>query len=447
MRRRRKLKRPLVLIVILLLVLASGTAVLFSLNRYPKELLTVENEDKNFGSSELVKEKNKNLIKVYHFPKTKISSINTWIDEEMKVNDVLVQKELQEDHKTMVKQDYSSEEINDFASIKIQLYIDDELVREKVKSFDTVENTDITANRLFTNAGKNIVTHKLRDEFSQANMTRHEFLDTYNIKNFKDFYIHKNQIEFYAHDKSFLLPLEETTHYLQEDLGNYQRTDGFVPSVYMDQGVDPKEKLLAFTFDDGPHSEITPKLMNTLEKYGGQGTFFIVGSRVEENEDHKDILKSILDRGHQLANHSYDHSNFNTLSVEALNAQIDRTNTIFEEATGYVGPYMVRPPYGNANTFVKENTQSVFVNWNLDTLDWLTRDAKLICDEIIQTSEDGDIILMHDLYEESYKGFSCGIEHLAKQGYTFVTVEELFKARGVDYKPGIIYYNAPKRNE
>ena len=445
-KRRRTLKRPVLLITVLLLILALGITVLFTLNRFPKELLAVQSEDKNFGITERVKEKNKHMFKVYHFPKTKISSVNSWIKEEMNQNDDIVQDHLDTDEKIQVKQDYSSDASNNIASVKLRLYINQELVREVSQSFDLENNQPISADHLFIEAGNTLITQKLRSHFTQGTLDRHDFLDQIKIENIKNFYINKDDITFYKDDESLTLALKDTTHYLKQELYDYQPTDGFVPSVYIERGVDPNEKLLAFTFDDGPHWEITEKLMDTLEEYDGQGTFFIVGSRVEESEVHNDILKSILDRGHQLANHSYNHQNFNTLGSEALNDQIDRTNNIFEEATGYKGPYMVRPPYGNANSFVRENTNSVYVNWNLDTLDWLTRDAQMICNEIKQSSEDGDIILMHDLYEASYEGFQCGIKELAKEGYQFVTVEELFKARGVEYEPGNIYYNAPERD-
>lgn len=445
--KKRKLKKPFKIILVLSLILSLGLGVLYTLNQYPESLMSISAEDKNFGKDKNQKEKSKDFIKVYHFPDTNIKVIQTWIDEVMLEHDDYIANNLKEDHKLEVKQDYSSESFNDLASVKLSLWVDGVMVRETARSFDTKEKAMIPLSALFTEAGQNIVTTKMRNTFPKNDAPRDEFLEEFKSQSFERFYIGEETLDVYFSDafgnkEVFQLPLAETTNYLVHDLGKHTKTDGFVPSTYMDRGVSGSDKLLAFTFDDGPHWEVTEKLMDTLEAHNGQGTFFVVGERVEDHEDNQRILKAILDRKHQLANHSYDHKNFNTLSLDALHAQIDKTNAILEKATGYPGPYMVRPPFGNANAFVRENTDSIYVNWSVDTLDWQTHDPKMICEEIMKMSDDGDIILLHDLYETSYEGFKCAIEKLDAQGYKFVTVEELLKAREVDYQAGNIYFDA-----
>ena len=449
--KRRKLKRPIKIIIIFTLLLVLGFGVLYKLNQYPKDLIASSSDDKNFGKQKFTKDKNKDFVKVYHFPDTNISEIKSWIQEEMNINDQVIENHLQDKHKLKVKQDYSSEEFSPYASIKLTLKINNQVVRETARTFDAELNEELSLSTLFTKAGNNTITDQMRKKFSQGDLERHDFLNKYKTDTFKEFYLSKDNLELFNSDVNqdkviYTIPLEETRKFLAKDIGLHEKSDGFVPSVYIDQGLKNDDKLLAFTFDDGPHTVITGKLMDALEKHEGQGTFFIVGSRAEQNEDSKAMLNSILDRGHQLANHSYNHQNFNHLSVQEFNDQIDRTNQIFEEATGYAGPYMVRPPYGAANQHVRDNTQSVFVNWSVDTEDWLTHNPKMICDEILTMSEDGDIILLHDLYETSYKGFACAVDVLADEGYKFVTVEELFKARGLDYQPGEIHYDAYRQD-
>ena len=75
-------------------------------------------------------------------------------------------------------------------------------------------------------------------------------------------------------------------------------------------------------------------------------------------------------------------------------------------------------------------------------MDWASHNPSAICDNITKYAHDGGIVLMHDLYETSYEGFKCGIEKLSQQGYQFVTVEELLKAKGVEIKEQNLYFDA-----
>lgn len=441
------IKTKVLLAISLFIVLLVGLGILYKVTRYPSELIKVSSEDKTFGKHEITKSKSDNFYKVYHYPSGKIKSMNQWIQEEMEDNDKLIETlSKDEQDKTLIKQDYKTNEIDGKVSVLLNLELNGKTIKEVARTFDNKEDKVIVLGDLFDETGQNIVSTHLRNNFEQNELSRNEFLSKFSTQSFDNFYLANDEIITLDKGNKYTINIKDTVTYLKNDLGNHKISDAPSPSVYLDQGVDPNEKLVAFTFDDGPHWDITEKLMDTLEAHDGKGTFFMVGQRIEEDEAYKPIVKSVLDRGHQLANHSYDHADFNTLNKEQVNAEIDKTNAIFKDASGYEGPYMVRPPYGNANEFVRNNTNSVFINWSVDTLDWKTRDANSICNEIEKMSHDGAIILLHDLYESSYQGFECGIKKLAAQGYKFVTVEELLKAREINYETGEIYTWGPKQN-
>lgn len=441
-----RIKVKLITALSLLIVLVIGIGVLYKVSRYPSELTKVSKDQKTFGKHEVQKSKSDDFYKVYHYPSGKIKSMNQWIQEEMKANDQVLESKLKENGKTFIKQDYKTNEIDGKVSVLLKLELDGKPVKEVARTFDLKEDKELVLGDLFDETGQNIISTHLRNNFEQKELSRNEYLSKFSAQKFNNFYIDNDDIITKDDDHEYVIKIEDTLTYLKKDLGSHKVSDAPSPSVYLDQGVDPNEKLIAFTFDDGPHWEITEKLMDTLEAHDGKGTFFMVGQRIEQDEAYKPIVKSVLDRGHQLANHSYDHADFNTLTKEQVNAQIDKTSAIFKDASGYEGPYMVRPPYGNANEFVRKNTNSVFINWSVDTLDWKTRDPQSICNEIDKMSHDGAIILLHDLYETSYKGFECGIKKLADKGYKFVTVEELLKARNIAYETGEIYTWGPKQD-
>ena len=190
--------------------------------------------------------------------------------------------------------------------------------------------------------------------------------------------------------------------------------------------VDANAPVIAFTFDDGPNGETTEKLLDILEKYDAKATFFVVGSRVEKN---RDIVKREYDLGCQIGNHSYSHSMLTKLTLEEAKTEINKTSNIVFEVTGdytRVG----RPPYGALNHEIKEASKIDWFNWALDTYDWKTRDTEDIYKRIIENAEDGDIILMHDLYDATVDAVERAVPELAEKGYRFVTIKELIEIKG-----------------
>ena len=195
------------------------------------------------------------------------------------------------------------------------------------------------------------------------------------------------------------------------------------------------KKLIAITYDDGP-SIYTPQLLDGLKARGVKATFFMVGNRVST---YLSTVERVYQEGHQVANHSYDHSDLTGLSVSGIKNQIQSTNYQLDKVCGSGTSYMVRAPYGSVNSTVFQSVGAPLVLWSVDPLDWMYRNAETVKNNIINGAHDGAIILVHDIHPTSIPGSLAAIDYLQKQGYEFVTVRELFRRRGVSVQNGVQY--------
>lgn len=196
------------------------------------------------------------------------------------------------------------------------------------------------------------------------------------------------------------------------------------------------KKLVAFTFDDGPNSETTNRLLDNLDKYNARVTFFVLGSRVNENAD---TLKRAYDMGNQIGSHTYSHKNLFKLENSQIMEEIATTNNEIKNVIG-VEPTFLRPPYGNINCDIKNMVNMYTILWDLDTEDWKNKDANIIMDYILNNAHDGAIILLHDLYETSIDGALQAMEILEQEGYAFVTIDEMIELKKVELDKNISYH-------
>jgi peptidoglycan/xylan/chitin deacetylase (PgdA/CDA1 family) len=180
-------------------------------------------------------------------------------------------------------------------------------------------------------------------------------------------------------------------------------------------------RQIALTFDDGPHSVYTPRLLDGLRQRGVHATFFLLGENVEGKED---IVKQMQEDGHLIGNHGYSHVQMSKETVNAACEQIEKNNQQIEKITG-VRPQYLRPPYGAWTSELECTTNMTVVLWNKDPLDWKTQSSKKVVRNIMKHIEPGDVILLHDVYPTSVEAALEVIDELTKQGYTFVTVDEL----------------------
>lgn len=203
--------------------------------------------------------------------------------------------------------------------------------------------------------------------------------------------------------------------------------------------IDPNKPMIALTYDDGP-SKYTNELLELLKENNSAATFFVLGSQVNKFED---TIIQMIEDGNQIGNHSYDHQRLTTLNDEELYNQINKTDNLIYEAALYK-PFVMRPPYGSTSEALIEKLQKPIIKWSIDTRDWESRNADAITDIVLEKVNDGDIILMHDLYESSLEASKTVIPELIKRGYQLVTVSELSEYKEISLKAGKSYYNMYK---
>lgn len=180
-------------------------------------------------------------------------------------------------------------------------------------------------------------------------------------------------------------------------------------------------KKVALTFDDGPNDSYTETLLEGLEERGVKATFFLLGKEAEENPA---LVKKIYEGGHLIGNHSYSHVNLSELSYEEALIQINQTNQIIYDITGYYPEY-IRPPFGRVKEGLSYNPEMIEVLWNVDARDWETDDIGYVVQKVVADVEENGIILLHDASASSVQAAFAIVDILQEQGYNFVTVDEI----------------------
>ncbi|WP_159543739.1 polysaccharide deacetylase family protein [Streptococcus halichoeri] len=181
-------------------------------------------------------------------------------------------------------------------------------------------------------------------------------------------------------------------------------------------------KVIALTFDDGPDAETTPQVLNILAKYHAVGTFFMIGSKVA---GHEALVKKVYDQGNEIGNHTWTHPNLTLLSPDQVKAEINQTNQVLEKITGKK-PVFLRPPYGATNERVKEITGMEQAMWTVDTRDWENHSTQGIMTNLKNQAGPNGVVLMHDIHQTSVNALPSVIEYLQSQGYSFVTLSQLY---------------------
>lgn len=180
-------------------------------------------------------------------------------------------------------------------------------------------------------------------------------------------------------------------------------------------------KKVAITFDDGPHPVCTPDLLQGLSERGVKATFFVTGERAEQNPK---IIQRMQEEGHLIGNHTYSHLQLTAGNREQFKQELVKTNEVIQKLTGTTVEY-VRPPYGCWDKSLEKELSMLPVLWTVDPKDWCCQDAGKVAKRILQKVQDGDIILLHDSFDTSVEAAFEVIDALSKEGFYFVTVEEI----------------------
>lgn len=197
-------------------------------------------------------------------------------------------------------------------------------------------------------------------------------------------------------------------------------------------------KYVALTFDDGPRAETTSVLLEGLQQRGIKATFFLIGEQIPGNEW---LVQWMAENGHQIGSHTYTHLKIQGSNQDTILQEINKTEVLLKSILGE-GEYWLRPPYGLIDEQQKKLIKTPMVYWSVDPEDWKTLDTAQIVEHVCSHVKNGDIILLHDFYPTSVEAALQIVDRLQKEGYEFVTVEELMRLNGTQPQAGKLYRNA-----
>lgn len=189
-------------------------------------------------------------------------------------------------------------------------------------------------------------------------------------------------------------------------------------------------KAIALTFDDGPDDQWTPQILRVLRENHVRVTFMCVGERIQQTPNQ---FRQLIQQGHIIGNHSFDHPNFTKITLTEAKTQIERTNDLIENIAD-IQPRFFRPPYGALNEEVIREVIELDMKillWDVDSLDWSGITAEQTESNVLAHAQPGSIILMHcaggrgENLSNTVQALPKTIQTLRSEGYTFKTVPEL----------------------
>ena len=205
-----------------------------------------------------------------------------------------------------------------------------------------------------------------------------------------------------------------------------------------------KPKLVALTFDDGPSGIFTQKLLDGLQERNAKATFLLCGYRIVQ---YPEVAQRIFDEGHEIGYHGYSHDSMKNMSRLSIAQELIDTQALLPEDCE---PVFLRPPGGFITDGVRqvaEARQLAILSWSVDPKDWATNETARIEQAVLETVQDGDVILLHDMTMSSVRAALGIVDELQKRGFRFVTASELARQREMRIRPGKTYHKFPPVQE
>ena len=182
---------------------------------------------------------------------------------------------------------------------------------------------------------------------------------------------------------------------------------------------------IAMTFDDGPHPQNTPRLLDMLRERNIRATFYVVGRNVDL---YPHIVRRIVAEGHEIGNHTWTHRNLTRLSNASVRSEMDRTRDVIVSVCG-VQPRTMRPPYGalreSQRVWLQKEYGYPTIMWNVDPQDWMRPGVSVVTSRILDKTRNGSIVLAHDLHKPTVDAMPETLDGLLQRGFQFVTVSQL----------------------
>jgi len=188
--------------------------------------------------------------------------------------------------------------------------------------------------------------------------------------------------------------------------------------------VQRDDKVVALSFDAAWGNEDTQTLIDILNKYKINTTFFVVGDWVDR---YPESVQALWENGNEIMNHSSDHAHFSSLSTDQIISDLKQCNDKIAAITG-VAPTLFRCPYGEYDDHVINAVNSIgmtAVQWDVDSLDWKGLSAQEIEKRVTDRVQPGSIVLFHNAAENTPEALPGIIESLLADGYTIVPVSQI----------------------
>lgn len=183
---------------------------------------------------------------------------------------------------------------------------------------------------------------------------------------------------------------------------------------------------VAITFDDGPHPEFTPKVLQLLKQYKAKATFFIIGKNADS---YPELVLEIIKEGHTIGNHTYEHNtNFGFMSSEMVVADLTRANSALKKITG-LNIQLYRPAFGITNPKIAKAVMTLqlkVIGWNTRSYDTTRLSEGKVYKRITRNLKKGDVILLHDTSAKSIAVLERLLLFLQSQSMASITVDDMF---------------------
>ena len=194
-----------------------------------------------------------------------------------------------------------------------------------------------------------------------------------------------------------------------------------------------QQKVVALSFDDAPNAEMTPRVLDVLKAHNVKAMFCLIGQEAERNPE---LVRRIVEEGHIVANHTYNHSGRFTISgPEQVRAQLDRCNDVIYSLIGRK-PRIFRPPFGVTNPTIGKVVRGMnfyTVGWTIRSLDTIYGDrVEAMCERVVRKLHPGAIILLHDRCANADRAVAMLIERIQEQGYEIMPLQEMLNMNGYE---------------
>ena len=200
-----------------------------------------------------------------------------------------------------------------------------------------------------------------------------------------------------------------------------------VMSLSKDRATDKSKEIIArinhdtAVVNNQENDSLEAILLDGLKERGVKATFFLTGQEIQYS---KKVVKRMSNEGHLIGNHTYTHIDLKRTGFSKAKQEIEKTNECIKAITGK-SPKYIRPPYGDWDKRLLEETDMSIVLWSVDPEDWKDQNANIVAKRIIKNTKPGDVILLHDIFKTSVDAALIVIDELQSKGYRFVTVDKM----------------------